>query len=225
MDIREVPPGEFNRHPWEISRAQNTIELMKTYLSGLHENGRNLNIANIGAGDMYFDREYLKAFPGDTIWAIDLEYKEFSSGEENLFLVNDIGDVKDVIFDAVVLMNLMEYVDDEVAFLNDLCNRMNPDAIIFFILPAFQFLFSEHDVYVKGLRRYRNNRFMEIIKNTQCLELNVSFYFYSTLFLVRTLEKFFHFATDRHQKNVAKWKYPKNHIITRSTTKLLNLDF
>ena len=67
MHIGEVPKGDFNRHPWELSRARITIVLMTKYLSVLHRNGNSLNIASIGAGDMHVEKEYLKAFSGDSV--------------------------------------------------------------------------------------------------------------------------------------------------------------
>lgn len=218
MDIREVPKGEYNRHPWEISRANIIIALMTKYRNSLHKNGNSFKIANIGAGDLYVDKEYLKAFPGDSIWAIDTGYREFSSGIKNLFMATNIDDVGDIRFDAVLMMDLLDYLEDELCFLDYLSTRLNPDAIIFFTLPAFQFLYSEHDEYVENLRRYSDRDFKKLIKRTQCLDLQISHYFYSSLFLVRAVKKLFHIPTDKDQKNVPLWKYPESHTITKAIT-------
>ena len=225
MDIREVPFGNMNRHPWEISKTTETIKIITEYFAGIHDSGQNLIIADIGAGDMYFDKEYLERFPDDTIYAIDNEYKSFSSGCKNLYMAQSIEELNEVNFDAVVLMNLMEYIQDEREFLENLTTRMHPGGTLIFILPAFQFLFSEHDRYVKGLRRYSIKRFKKILKDVKGIELQVSFYFYSTLFLVRAIKKVLHIPTDKDQRNVPVWKYPRNHCVTKVITALLNADY
>lgn len=225
MDIREVPDGEFNRHPWEISRTKQTISVVAKYLTELYIDKNKLAIANIGAGDMYFDKEYLKCYPEDTIYAIDCEYKMFSSGADNIYMANDINKFNNVSFDVVILMNLMEYIQDETSFLEGLATHMQHGGIVFFILPAFQFLFSEHDKYVKGLRRYSDRRFKKKMKDIKGLEFQESFYFYSTLFLIRAIKKVLGIPTDKDQKNVPAWKYSRDHIITRLLTGLLNFDF
>jgi hypothetical protein len=225
MHIREVPPGVFNRHPWEISRTHITIELLSKYLGGLRKNGTALRIANIGAGDMYFDKEYLKRFPGDTLWAIDIGYNDLTSGTDNLFMANKIGDVKDVLFDVVIMMDLLEYIEDEVVFLQDLNKRLKQDALVFFTLPAFQFLFSSHDEYVGNLRRYSNRAFKKVVKKSQCLELQISFYFYSMLYFVRAAKKLLRIPADKDQRNVPLWRYPEDHVVTGTIVALLNFDY
>lgn len=225
MDIREVPKGRFNRHPWEISRAKKTIEIMSYYLRGHHDGHEELKIVNIGAGDMYFDKEYLRMFPGDKVWAIDVEYKTFNSGHDHIFMAKELDDLSELKFDVAVLMNVMEYIQDEVRFLEELSPYMQPNGMIFIVFPAMQFLYSEHDVYVKGLRRYNHSTTKNIIRNTQGVKSISSFYFYSSLLAVRTIKKFCRIPTDTDQKKVPLWKYSADHIYTKALVGMLNTDF
>lgn len=225
MDIREVPQGAFNRHPWEISRAEMTISIMANCLSDIHKKSKGLNVVDIGAGDMYFDKEYLQLFPNDKVWAIDNEYKAFISGHDHICMAKEIDEINGVKFDVAILMNLMEYLHDEVRFLKELTTHMQQGGKMFFILPAYSFLFSEHDVYVKGLRRYSFKSFEEIIKKAQGVDLQDSFYFYFSLFSVRAMEKLLHMPADKTQKKVPLWKYPATHFYTRAITAMLNADF
>ncbi len=225
MDIREVPEGEFNRHPWEISRAKMTISIMASCLRDIHKDSQGLNIADIGAGDMYFDKEYLKVFPKDRIWAIDDEYKVFTSEHDHILIAKAISEFSGEKFDVAVMMNLMEYIPDEVRFLEELITHMQPDGILFFILPAYSYLFSQHDVYVKGLRRYNHRSFKKIIENTRGVELKTSFYFYSSLFIIRTFKRVLRIPTDTDQRKVPLWKYSADHFYTRAITAMLNIDF
>jgi len=159
------------------------------------------------------------------IYAVDVEYTCFDSGHTGLFMANSIDAVEGVVFDAVIMMNLLEYIEDEVAFLNKLIQRVSAGGLLFFILPAFQFLYSKHDAYVKGLRRYNAAEFRKIIHLTHGIEMTSCFYFYLSLFGIRAMKKLFHFPTDSNEKNLIRWKYPLKSPVTRFFVALLNTDF
>jgi hypothetical protein len=63
MHIQEVPAGSYNPHPWEISRAHESMAILHKHFRPLRKHGQGLCIADIGAGDMYFAKEYLKNNP------------------------------------------------------------------------------------------------------------------------------------------------------------------
>ena len=55
-------------------------------------------------------------------------------------------------FDYALLMDSLEYMEDDMEYITQLCNKLNKGAWLFFTLPAFQKLWSDHDVIVKLLR-------------------------------------------------------------------------
>ncbi|MGI6249247.1 MAG: methyltransferase domain-containing protein [Acutalibacteraceae bacterium] len=225
MDIREVPQGNFNRHPWEISRTEMLLGTLDKYTGDIRKEADSLVVADIGAGDMYFDKVYLERFPQDKIFAVDIGYTDFSSDRDNLFMSNTLEQVPEPLFDMTFSLNSLEYIPDEKEFLKKLSNRLRPGGLIFFILPAHRFLFSEHDVFVKGLRRYGRKEFKRLIESVDELELLDSFYFYASLFAIRGAEKMLRIPTDRAQKNVPSWRYSAEHPVTRLFTAFLNADF
>lgn len=225
MHIHEVPAGRYNPHPWEISRAHESMAILNKQFYPLRKHGQGLCIADIGAGDMYFAKEYLKNNPQDIVYAIDINYTDLTSGHERIRMAKRLEDVPDVVFDAVVMMDMFEYIPDEVRFLEQVRDAMRPGGVLYFTLPAFQFLYSPHDEYVKNLRRYSIRRFRKTINMVDGIRIETVFYFYSMLFFVRATKKLLRMATHTDQQKVPFWKYPEDHAVTKGITALLNADF
>lgn len=129
MDIREVPQGNFNRHPWEISRTEMLLGTLDKYTGDIRKEADSLVVADIGAGDMYFDKVYLERFPQDKIFAVDIGYTDFSSDRDNLFMSNTLEQVPEPLFDMTFSLNSLEYIPDEKEFLKKLSNRLRPGGL------------------------------------------------------------------------------------------------
>jgi 2-polyprenyl-3-methyl-5-hydroxy-6-metoxy-1,4-benzoquinol methylase len=57
-------------------------------------------------------------------------------------------------FDIVLMLDVLEHFADEAAVLRDVRRLLRPDGTLLVSVPAFQALFSEHDVAVQHVRRY-----------------------------------------------------------------------
>jgi SAM-dependent methyltransferase len=60
-------------------------------------------------------------------------------------------------FDVCVLMDVLEHVDDEAALLTEVRRVLRPGGAAVISVPAFQLLWSQHDVTFQHRRRYRRN--------------------------------------------------------------------
>jgi hypothetical protein len=56
--------------------------------------------------------------------------------------------------DLLLMMDVIEHVDDDVAFIRAYTDRMPQSAMLLVTVPAFQFLWSGHDVFLEHKRRY-----------------------------------------------------------------------
>lgn len=56
--------------------------------------------------------------------------------------------------DVVLMIDVIEHVDDDVALIADYVARVRPGARFLISVPAFQFLWSSHDVFLEHRRRY-----------------------------------------------------------------------
>jgi SAM-dependent methyltransferase len=64
-------------------------------------------------------------------------------------------------FDAAVLVNVLEHIEDDRATLSDLYSRLRPDGTLVLFVPAFQLLYSDFDRRIGHHRRYRKRQLVD----------------------------------------------------------------
>jgi SAM-dependent methyltransferase len=84
-------------------------------------------------------------------------------------------------FDLIVLLDVLEHIDEDVASLHSLQNLLAPGGYLVLTVPAFQFLWSPHDEEHHHKRRYRATGLQEIIQSAG-LQLCYMSYFNTLLF-------------------------------------------
>lgn len=225
MDINETTEEVVNRHPWELSRTGSVLGAFSKYLDKLHKNQTGKRYLNVGAGDLYFDKILLAKYEKDEVYAVDLGYKELGAEGNNIHKYHYLEEIEAGKFDYAIMMDSLEYMEDDVAYVTKVSSRLRKGGYFFFTLPAFPILFSEHDVHVKNLRRYSRQSFYEVIRQVPGLKIKEDYNFYTSLFLVRFLQKFLRLPIDKEHKVTAKWGFKETGPVTRFFTGLLNLDF
>lgn len=97
-------------------------------------------------------------------------------------------------FDLVCLFDVIEHVADDTKSLREISNKLNPNGKILLTVPAFKFLWSNHDVTAHHKRRYTSKQMQSLLRDTGYNLLYVS-YFNTFLFpivvLVRAFQKLF----------------------------------
>lgn len=224
MDINEVSKDMKNRHPWELSRTKCILKSMEQYLSDSNQE-LSRKYLNIGAGDMYYDYILMEKYKKDRLYAVDIGYSGTDSESDKIQKFNYLEEIQANNFDYALMMDSLEYMEDDVAYLKKLNDKLKPGSYIFFTLPAFQKLFSQHDVIVKQLRRYDIKSFSQVINEIPQIKIVEEHYFYFSLLCVRYLQKCLHLSIDPEHKVTTGWKFNERSLITRLVTGLLNLDF
>lgn len=192
MDLNETTKEVLNRHPWELSRTKCVLNQFAQYLG---DADKVAVYANIGAGDLYFDRALQERYVKHRVYAVDIAYKS------------------------------LEYMERDAAYVKKISREIKSGGYFFFTLPAFPILFSAHDINVKNLRRYNRKSFAAILKEIPELEIIEEYYFYTSLFLIRFIQKLLHIPIDPGHKVTANWSYADDTWITRILNACLNLDF
>jgi hypothetical protein len=118
-------------------------------------------------------------------------------------------------------MDVLEHVENDVEFYNNIINKLKNNGTILITVPAYQFLFSIHDVRSSHFRRYNKKNLLNLIMQ-QNIVVERCHYFYTSLLFVRIL---FLINKDKFNGNDIKWKYSKRHIITKIFVTVLNIDF
>lgn len=226
MDINETGRELKGRHPWELSRTKSILKVVSGYLSVMHGDGSGKRYINVGAGDLYFDHALLKEYEKDVVYAVDIGYQ---SGEKNKDQREKkfryLGEIVENDFDFAIMMDSLEYMEDDEEYVKELCSMVRGGGYLFFTVPAFQKLYSEHDVIVKNLRRYDRKPFGKMIEGIPRLEVVEEHYFYFSLLCVRWLQKILHMKIDPEHKVTTGWNFGEKSLVTRLVTGCLNFDF
>jgi len=83
-------------------------------------------------------------------------------------------------FDACVMMDVLEHVDEEAALLAELRRVLRPGGVALISVPAFQALWSQHDETFEHRRRYRR---AELVARVGAAGLGVEWSSYTNFFV------------------------------------------
>ena len=150
MDLSEIGPST-RRHPWEISRANFFVGLIKRSISP-----STTAIADVGSGDSWLAAQLLSQVSPDVhIHCIDTNYTPADLAASVHKSITRSTHLPSQQFDAMILLDVIEHIDDVEQFLRQqILPRTHPNTVVVFSVPAHQSLFSEHDVALGHFRRY-----------------------------------------------------------------------
>lgn len=84
-------------------------------------------------------------------------------------------------FDWICLLDVLEYIDDDLKALQTLKSLLKPGGRLLLTIPAYKYLFSYHDIEVENKRRYDQKEMLELVRKAD-LKLLYSTYFNTILF-------------------------------------------
>lgn len=85
-------------------------------------------------------------------------------------------------YDVIVAMDVVEHIEDDREALSWMAQHLKPGGLLFATVPAYQWLFSEHDVALHHFRRYTARRLKRAFPSS--VEVLRCGYFNSVLFPV-----------------------------------------
>jgi 2-polyprenyl-3-methyl-5-hydroxy-6-metoxy-1,4-benzoquinol methylase len=136
-------------------------------------------LLDIGAGSGIFSKRLLKRGAASAI-CIDPAYrderKELFNGKP-IWYLRQIGGEK---CDLILLMDVLEHVDDDVGLIRAALAAAAERAYVLITVPAFQKLFSAHDLFLEHKRRYTLRQVEEVVRRAG-LEILSARYFFAFL--------------------------------------------
>jgi SAM-dependent methyltransferase len=148
--------------------ADGTTERYNRWILDLIRPGIRGRVLEIGAGTGNFAAE-LRAL-GASLTAVEpsvrlgKKLRERVQNVPNVTIIEGVlSDVTDRGFDAAVMLNVLEHIEDEAAVLADVLERLAPGGTLSIWVPAFAFLYSDFDKKVGHFRRYRKPQLVNVV--------------------------------------------------------------
>lgn len=134
-------------------------------------------ILDIGAGSGFFARHLLARTGAARAVCVDPAYgedhDETCSGKPLLFRRT----VEDGSADVVLLMDVLEHVDEESALLRPYIDAAARGTRFVVTVPAFQFLWSAHDVFLEHRRRYTMRQLIAVLEGCGLVRDRCHYYY------------------------------------------------
>lgn len=156
MDLRERRAGGGqapHRHPWERRRAAFFGETLAS-----SRPARDVRWLDAGAGDGWLAGTLRQsAAPSARLVCWDANYadEEIRDLREGSPGVEFVREAPPGPFDLITAFDVLEHVEDDVAFVATLHDRLRPGGTLLVSVPAWPMLYGPHDEVLAHHRRYR----------------------------------------------------------------------
>jgi len=180
-------------HWWFVARRQIIAKILKSL-----QLDSNINILEIGCGPGG-NLELLSKHGNIFAMESDAGAREIANRRKIIqveygMLPNNIP-FGSQSFDLIAMFDVLEHIDDDVAALNALYERLRQNGVLLLTVPAYNFLWSHHDIVNQHKRRYVRKQLTSLAHDSGYF-VNYSTYFNTLLFplvlVVRLLDKLRH---------------------------------
>jgi len=202
MDLKETEIlGDGIADHWYYSSKAKMLEEVIGPIS-------KTKILDIGAGSAFFSKHLLKNTSAQECMCLDISYPSNSQASIDGKPIYFCKESAPYNADLVLLMDVLEHIPDDVTFLKTFVDQLPAGTEFLITVPAFQFLWSGHDVFLEHQRRYTLKGLVDVVQKCGLLPQK-QFYFYGLVFplalITRLADKF------SNQRNAPQSKLIKHH--------------
>lgn len=158
---------------WHLGR----LRIIERYIAFVHKTGGRYKILNIGCGTGGTIDMLEKYGTTDNVDVSDsaIAYMK-QNGYGRIRKVKDIKlPYKDQTFDMVGAFDVLEHIKKEVPALKEWSRVLKNDGAIIITVPAYQWLWSEHDTSLHHQRRYTTKRLKEAARKAGLKPQKISY--------------------------------------------------
>jgi len=176
MDYKDIKAGATQDYFWFKGKK----ELIKLLLKKSRlPKDQKLKILVVGAGTGE-DLSIIKDF-GD-LYVIDIDKNALNMVPDQLVKEKIIGDIcrkdyKSNSFDLICAFDVIEHIKDDQKIADKLYHLLKTSGKIIITVPAFNFLYSAHDKYLKHFRRYNINRLKKLFNKFKIIKTGYFMFF------------------------------------------------
>jgi len=138
---------------WHVGRRYIIKRILEKYLNNVHDN----EILDIGCGtgeNIRLLKDYGHVVGMDSSReAIEICRENGLNDVFHSSNINEIG-LHNKCFDIITAFDVLEHLDDDVEFLKEIKQYLMPGGRLILSVPAYRFLWSEHDEVLHHRRRY-----------------------------------------------------------------------
>ncbi len=175
MDLKEedILGDKIHSHWYYVSKGR----AMRKFLGVSHVP----EVLDVGAGSGVFSRQLLDHNLCDSAVCVDPGYEKEHEDLQNNKPIKFVKSIEKTTQKLVLMMDVLEHVPDDVALLKEYADSMPEDGQVLITVPAFQFMWSAHDVFLEHYRRYTIEMMEKVIKDAGLKPIK-SRYFFGSLF-------------------------------------------
>jgi hypothetical protein len=176
MDLKEegILAEEIRDHHWYyVSKGR----AMREFLADVKAS----EVLDVGAGSGVFARQLLDAGLCESAVCVDPNYAEERTERHHGKSIRFVKSVDRRPRPLILMMDVLEHVRDDCALLEDYVAAMDTGGHVFITVPAFQFLWSGHDVFLEHYRRYTIETLEALVRKSGLTPVR-SRYFFGSLF-------------------------------------------
>jgi len=136
---------------------------------------------DVGAGSGVFARQLLDAGLCESAICVDPNYAEERTESHHGKSIRFVRSTGSHPHALILMMDVLEHVADDCAFLESYVAGMDIGDPVFITVPAFQFVWSGHDVFLEHYRRYTLETLEALVRKSGLTPVR-SCYFFGSLF-------------------------------------------
>ncbi len=175
MDLKEeeILGDKIHDHWYYVSKGK----AMRAFLDDFKAD----EVLDVGAGSGIFSRQLLDHNICQSAVCVDPGYAEETQEDHNGKSIKFVKSIDKTTQKLALMMDVLEHVPDDVALLKEYADTMPVGGKVLITVPAFQFMWSGHDVFLEHYRRYTIDMMETTIKGAGMTPVK-SRYFFGSLF-------------------------------------------
>ena len=181
-EFREQDVYALAKYNWTIRKFRQR---------GIKESAR---IANIGSGSGTFTKILVKE--GYDVFSTEPDNEARNQATQNCpgiqFHAYGLFDLpEEEMFDVIVMHDVLEHIEDDLSALTDYVKRAPSGSLFLISVPAFEFLWSPHDIFLGHFRRYtlKSLKVLVVSSGLDCMEAKYLFGpIFPLVFLIRKIK-------------------------------------